>query len=130
MRLQKTEYALVSSLQRDPLWAERIKRLRTVPGVGPITALTWALEVGDVTRFRSIKQAISAVREAVRLIPRSDLPDFLAELERVRAQAMLATPASAPEDHHGRCSQIRRPVRRIDRGAAPVLRSQANNGVA
>src|SRR5713226_757597 len=53
------EYALVSSLQRDPLLCERIKRLRTVPGVGPITALTWALEIGDVSRFRSVKQAIS-----------------------------------------------------------------------
>jgi transposase len=59
VRLQKTEYALVSSLQRDPLLAERIRRLRTVPGVGPITALTWALEMGDVSRFRSVKQAIS-----------------------------------------------------------------------
>ena len=59
VRLQKTEYALLSSLQRDPLLAERIKRLRTVPGVGPITALTWALEMGDVARFRSIRQAIS-----------------------------------------------------------------------
>src|SRR5271168_3437513 len=58
-RCQKTEYALVSSLQRDPVLAERIKRLRTVPGVGAITALTWALEIGDVSRFRSIKQAIS-----------------------------------------------------------------------
>ena len=27
--------------------------------MGPITALTWALEIGDVARFRSIKQAIS-----------------------------------------------------------------------
>jgi transposase len=45
VRLQKTEYALVSSLQRDPLLAERIRRLRTVPGVGPITVLTWALSV-------------------------------------------------------------------------------------
>jgi transposase len=59
VRLQKAEYALVSSLQRDPLLAERVKRLRTVPGVGPIAALTWALEIGDVTRFRSVKQAIS-----------------------------------------------------------------------
>jgi transposase len=58
-RCQKTEYALVSSLQRDPVLADRIKRLRTVPGVGPITALTWALEIGDVSRFRTIKQAIS-----------------------------------------------------------------------
>src|SRR5215475_4566338 len=59
VRLQKTDYALVSSLQRDPMLAERIKNLRTVPGVGPITALTWALEIGDASRFRSIKQAIS-----------------------------------------------------------------------
>ena len=58
-RCRKTEYALVSSLERDPLLAERIQRLRTVPGVGSITALTWALEIGDVSRFRSIKQAIS-----------------------------------------------------------------------
>src|SRR6202795_1756684 len=58
-RCQKTEYALVSSLQRDPVLADRIKRLRTVPGVGPITALTWVLEIGDVSRFGSIKKAIS-----------------------------------------------------------------------
>jgi transposase len=58
-RSQKLDYALVSSLERDPLLAERLKRLRTVPGVGPITALTWVLEIGDVVRFRSIKQAIS-----------------------------------------------------------------------
>ncbi len=59
VRAQKLDYALVSSLERDPLLAERLKRLRTVPGVGPITALTWALEIGDFSRFRSIKQAIS-----------------------------------------------------------------------
>jgi transposase len=59
VRLQKTDYALVSSLQRDPLLADRIKYLRTVPGVGPITAITWALEIGEVSRFRTIKQAIS-----------------------------------------------------------------------
>src|SRR5579871_7007197 len=56
VRCQKTEYALVSSPQ---LLADRIKRLRRVPGVGPITALTWALEIGDVSRFRTNKQAIS-----------------------------------------------------------------------
>jgi transposase len=55
----KLEYALVSSLERDPLFKERLRRSRTVPGVGSITALTWALEIGDFTRFRSIKEAIS-----------------------------------------------------------------------
>src|SRR5512143_1153936 len=43
-RLGKTESALVRSLQRDPLLTARVQRLKTVPGVGPITALTWALE--------------------------------------------------------------------------------------
>ena len=59
VRSQRLDYALVSSLERDPLLAERLERLRTIPGVGPITALTWALEIGDVSRFQSIKQAIS-----------------------------------------------------------------------
>jgi transposase len=58
-RCQRTEYALVSSLQRDPVLADRIRRLRTIPGVGPITALTWALEIGDVSRFPTIRNAIS-----------------------------------------------------------------------
>ncbi len=59
VRSQRLDYALVHSLERDPLLAERLKRLRTIPGVGPITALTWALEIGDVSRFQSVKQAVS-----------------------------------------------------------------------
>jgi transposase len=62
-RCQKTEYALVSSLQRDPMLVDRIKRLKTSPGVGQITALTWALKIGDVSRFRTIKQAIELFRD-------------------------------------------------------------------
>jgi len=58
VRLGKNESALVRSLERDSLLVERIERL-TIPAVGPITALTWALEVGDVQRFSSIKKAIS-----------------------------------------------------------------------
>jgi transposase len=59
VRLGKTESALVRSLERDALLLERVQRLMTIPGVGPITALTWALEVGEVQRFSSIKKAIS-----------------------------------------------------------------------
>jgi transposase len=86
VRCQKTEYALVSSLQRDPLLAERIKLLRTVPGVGPITALTWALEVGDVSRFRSIKQAISYCG--------------LCGEEKSSADTVLRTPLSKQRNKH------------------------------
>ena len=59
LRGQRLDRALTSSLERDPLLSERLRRLRTIPGVGPITALTWALEIGDFTRFQSVKQAIS-----------------------------------------------------------------------
>jgi transposase len=55
----RLDTTLLRSLEEDPLLADRLRRLRTIPGVGPITALTWALEVGDTSRFRSIKQAIS-----------------------------------------------------------------------
>src|SRR6266480_4331492 len=86
VRLQRTEYALVSSLARDPLLKERVKRLRTVPGVGPISALTWALEIGDVSRFRSIKQAISYCG--------------LCGAEKNSADKMLRTPISKQRNKH------------------------------
>jgi transposase len=59
VRLQRTESALVRSRERDSLLLDRVDRLMTIPCVGPITALTWALEVGEVQRFSSIKKAIS-----------------------------------------------------------------------
>jgi transposase len=59
VRSQRTESALVRSLERDALLRERVERLMTIPAVGPITALTWALEIGDARRFSSIKKAIS-----------------------------------------------------------------------
>jgi transposase len=59
VRLQKTESALVRTLESDALLMDRLERLMTIPAVGPITALTWVLEVRDVQRFPSIKKAIS-----------------------------------------------------------------------
>jgi transposase len=59
VRLGRTESALIYSLQQDRLLAERVERLMSIPAVGPITALTWALEIGEVQRFSSIKKAIS-----------------------------------------------------------------------
>src|SRR4051794_114476 len=92
VRLQKTEYALVSSLERDPLLAERLKNLRTVPGVGPITSLTWALEIGDVSRFRSVKQAISYCG--------------LCGDEKSSADKVLRTPLSKQRNKHIQCVLI------------------------
>jgi transposase len=59
VRLGKTESALIHSLEHDQLLAERVERLMSIPAIGQITALTWALEIGEVQRFSSIKKAIS-----------------------------------------------------------------------
>jgi transposase len=55
----KVQRQLLAGLERDPLLAERVQRLMTIPGVGPVTAITWALEIGEVGRFTSSKQAVS-----------------------------------------------------------------------
>jgi transposase len=59
VRLSKMEAALIQSLQQDRLLVERVERLMSIPAIGPITALTWALEIGEARRFSSIKKAIS-----------------------------------------------------------------------
>ena len=46
-------------LLEHPLLRERVARLQTIPGVGAITALTWAVEIGDPRRFRSLDRAVS-----------------------------------------------------------------------
>jgi transposase len=62
VRLGKSESALIRSLQHDQLLVERVERLMSIPAVGPITALTWALEVGDVRRFSSIQESDQLLR--------------------------------------------------------------------
>jgi len=59
VRASKTENALIRSLRQDRLLAERVERLMSIPAIGPITALTWALEIGEVGRFSSIKKVVS-----------------------------------------------------------------------
>ena len=41
-RANASEKALLRALECDPLLADRVERLATIPGVGLITALTWA----------------------------------------------------------------------------------------
>jgi len=104
VRLQKTESALVRSLQRDSLLAERVERLMTIPAVGPITALTWALEVGDVKRFSSIKKAISycglcgAEKSSAETVKRTPLSKQRNKhLQSVLVEAAKMAPRLSPE---------------------------------
>ena len=56
---ESTQKRLVRELLAYPELAERVERLMTIPAVGEITALTWALEVGDPQRFHSSSDAMS-----------------------------------------------------------------------
>lgn len=53
------EGRLLRGLERHPLLAERVERLQTIDGVGQVLALSWALEVGEASRFGSVAQAVS-----------------------------------------------------------------------
>jgi transposase len=50
---------LVAALRKNNMIRERVERLMSIPGVGEIMALTWVLEIGEVSRFGSSRQAIS-----------------------------------------------------------------------
>jgi transposase len=104
VRLEKTEGALVRSLQRDPLLVARVERLMTIPAVGPITALTWALEVGDVARFSSIKKAISycglcgAEKSSANIIQRTPLSKQRNKhLQTILIEAAKMAPRNSPD---------------------------------
>src|SRR3984957_13851255 len=53
--LTRMDRQLLKALEHDPLLAARVERLMTIPAVGTIVALTWALEIGDIRRFASLK---------------------------------------------------------------------------
>jgi len=57
--LGEAQKAILKSLEKAPEIKDRVQRLQTIPGVGRILALTWALEVGDVARLPSRSQAMS-----------------------------------------------------------------------
>ena len=56
---ETTQKQLLARLAKHPRLAQRVKRLESIQGVGPVTALTWALEVAEPQRFGSIAKAVS-----------------------------------------------------------------------
>lgn len=56
---QATQKRLVERLLAHPELAQRVERLTSIRGIGPITALTWALEIADPFRFSSSAKAMS-----------------------------------------------------------------------
>lgn len=56
---QAIQQQLIMKLQKHPKLVERVKLLKSIRGVGDVTALTWALEIGDPHRMPSIADAVS-----------------------------------------------------------------------
>lgn len=57
--LGKMDDRLIGMLEKHPQLHKRVEALEAIDGVGPITALTWALEIGTPARFSSIHKAQS-----------------------------------------------------------------------
>lgn len=61
-RLEESERLarlIEKKLLAHPLLEQRVALLQTIPGVGVMTALTWAVEIGDLCRFRTLDQLVS-----------------------------------------------------------------------
>src|SRR5271155_4691350 len=56
---ESTQKQIIKRLLSERALQQRIERLLSIRGMGPITALTWALEVADPHRFSSIGDAVS-----------------------------------------------------------------------
>jgi transposase len=69
---QATQQQLLERLQTAPLLQQRVQRLMSIDGVGPVTALTWALEVGEPQRFASIAHAVSYCGLTAALVSSAD----------------------------------------------------------
>jgi transposase len=56
---QSAQKQIIKRLLSERSLQQRVERLMSIRGVGPITALTWALEVADPHRLSSIGDAVS-----------------------------------------------------------------------
>ena len=56
---ETTQQRLLDRLRKEPRLVDRLAVLKSIRGVGDVTALTWALEICDPHRFSSIGDAIS-----------------------------------------------------------------------
>ena len=48
----------VRALSRQERYKEKIKLLRSIPGIGEIAALLFATEIGDINRFKDLDQLL------------------------------------------------------------------------
>lgn len=101
--LSGLEQKLRRGLLTHPHLRERVELLQSIPGVGVIVALTWALEVGPIERFASVPQAVSycglcsAQRESAGKMKRGPISKQRNKhLQRVLVEAAKLAPRYSP----------------------------------
>jgi transposase len=113
----RTQRRLTAGLERHERLAERVARLRTIPGVGPILALTWALEIGDPHRFSAIRKAVSYCGLSSRFISSAGVVKRapLSKQRNEHLQWVLIEVAKLAPTHNPTLAEVRQ--RTLEKGA-------------
>ena len=97
------ERRLLNGLLQHPDLVERLELLQSIPAVGPILSLTWALEIGEVDRFSPLAKVVSycglcsALRESGGKVKRGPISKQRNKhLQRVLVEAAKLAPRYSP----------------------------------
>jgi transposase len=99
---------LMRMLEQHPRLAARVEALRAIDGVGPVTALSWALEVGDPARFPGIKKAVSycGLASALRESAGQQKRGPLSKQRNRHLQTVLIEAAKIAVKHHPKLRDV------------------------
>jgi len=114
---------LLKGLKEDAELNQRVMRLQTIPGVGEILALTWALEVGEVKRFSSIGQAASysGLTSAQRGSAGKEQREPISKQRNKHLQVVLIEAAKLAPRHNRQLAAVhKRELQRGDRNRATL----------
>jgi transposase len=120
---QATQRSLLKGLGANPELAERVRLLQTIPGVGEITALSWALEIGDPHRFRSADRAMSycGLVAAQQESAGKQYRQPLSKKRNAHLQRVLIEAAHLAPRYHPRLRQLYERVRHREHTGAAVV---------
>ena len=98
------ERRLLRGLLQHPTLVDRVDCLQSIPAVGTMVSLTWALEIGEVNRFSSLAKAVSycglcsAQRESAGKSTRGPISkERNKHLQRMLVEAAKLAPRHAPQ---------------------------------
>jgi transposase len=115
--MQRIDRQLLQMLERQPPLAQRLEALQQIPGVGLVTALSWALETGMPERFSSIGKAMSysGLTSALKESAGHQRRGPLSKQRNAHLQSALIECAKLAPTHNEKLAQVRQKA--LDHGA-------------